>query len=131
MARSKKRVEQVAEKSLQHINLGGGDRNLFRPIVHDDVIRLIGLCRNRIISLRRTNAIAIFITNKKVFSRRAKLNHSGKMAANARDSNGLILRHNAKRAPDKKKKLSLAKAYKTSSVLVAQVNGESLTGLEN
>jgi len=110
VARSKKGVEKVAEKCFQHVDLGGGDRNLFGPIVDDDLIRMIGLRRNGIISRRRTNAIAIFIANKKVFSGRAALNHSVKMAAKARDSNGRILRQSAKRAPDKEKKPQRAKA---------------------
>jgi len=35
MARLKKRIEQVAEKHLQHIDLGGGDWNFRWPIVGD------------------------------------------------------------------------------------------------
>jgi len=62
MTRSKKGVEHVAEKHLQHIDLGGGDWNFRWPIVGDgDFVSRVDPSRSRIIPPQSANAIAISV----------------------------------------------------------------------
>jgi hypothetical protein len=104
MARSKEGVEHIAEKNLQHIDLGGGDRNLFGPVIGDDLVNRDGFSRNRIIPLRRANAIAIFFVSAGFLVNSSDTSHAESMATNAAYSNGQITRCNATRAASKEKK---------------------------
>jgi hypothetical protein len=107
-----KRVEQIAEKGLQHIDLGGGDRDFLRPIIDDNSIRLCGLFRTRIIPPRRANAIAISVMDRgNLTARAARTSHAAMMAAYTRGANGSIPRRNATRALDKKKKSKATRAF--------------------
>jgi len=106
-----KRVEQIAEKRGQHIHLGGGDRNLLRPIIDDKVIRVCSLFRTRIIRLRRAEAIAISVMDRdNLRTRAARTSHADMMAAYTRGANGSIPRGNAIRAKCEEKKSKVPKA---------------------
>jgi hypothetical protein len=106
-----KRVEQIAEKRGQHIHLGSGDRNLFRPIIDDKVIRVCSLFRTRIIPLRRANAIIISVMDRgNLTARAARTSHDAMMAAGRCEMNGPIPRGNAIRAKCEEKKSKVSKA---------------------
>jgi hypothetical protein len=104
MARSKEGVEHIAEKNLQHIDLGGGDRNLFGPVIGDDLVNRDGFFRSRIIALWRVNAITIFFVSARFVVNSSDASHAESMATNAACSNGQITRCNATRAASKEKK---------------------------
>jgi hypothetical protein len=94
-----KTVEQIAEKGREHIDLGESNRNLVRPIIDDNSIRLCGLFRTRIIPVPCANAIAISVIyrgNSRACGTGAR--HVAMMAAYPRGANRLIARYTSMRA---------------------------------
>ena len=79
MTRSKKGVEHVAEKHLQHIDFGRCNGNVFGPIVGDgDFVSRVDPSRSRIIPPQSANAIAISIpAGGNLLMRATRTSHAG------------------------------------------------------
>jgi hypothetical protein len=112
LPRPEESVDKIVEKGLQHIDLGSCDRNLFRPIINDKVIRALGCSQTRIIPLRRANAIAISVIDRSnLTARAARTSHAAMMAASTLGTNGSIPRHTTMRTIEKEKKTTVISGY--------------------
>lgn len=108
MARSKEGVQHIAEKSLQYIDLGGGDRNFFGPIVSNgNFVGVFDASQPRIILHRRANAIVISVIHRGNLATRAMvMAHTKRMTVSWRKTNASIARYATMRMEGQKKKQS-------------------------